>query len=157
MSTLCFPEPDERILEAQIPGGMLSNLQNQLKMMGQSQILDQVLEEVPRVREDMGYVTLVTPTSQIIGSQATFNVMTGQRYAMMSDEIKMLLRGEFGKPPAPFNQELVDQVLAENGHEQIKYRPASYLSPILEDSQQPSFVKSNKDLLLHYMLGQAAE
>ena len=157
MQSLSFPAYDERILESQIPGGMLSNLQSQLKQMGMNEILDQVMQEVPRVRKDMGYVTLVTPTSQIVGSQATFNVMTGQPYSMMSNETKMLLRGEFGKPPAPFNQQLVDQVLSENGHKQIKYRPGSYLQPVLEDTAKPAYIKTHKDLLLHFMLGQPAD
>ena len=157
MQSLSFPTYDERILESQIPGGMLSNLQSQLKQMGMNEILDQVMQEVPRVRKDMGYVTLVTPTSQIIGSQATFNVMTGQPYSMMSNETKMLLRGEFGKPPAPFNQQLVDQVLSENEHKQIKYRPGSYLQPVLEDTAKPAYIKTHKDLLLHFMLGQPAD
>ena len=157
MQSLSFPAYDERILKSQIPGGMLSNLQSQLKQMGMSEILDQVLEEVPRVRRDMGYVTLVTPTSQIVGSQATFNVMTGQPYSMMSNETKMLLRGEFGKPPAPFNQQLVEKVLTENGHKQIKYRPGSYLHPVLEDTAKPAYIKTHKDLLLHFMLGQPAD
>jgi pyruvate/oxaloacetate carboxyltransferase len=157
LQSLSFPAFDERILESQIPGGMLSNLQSQLKLMGMSDILNQVLEEVPRVRRDMGYVTLVTPTSQIVGSQATFNVMTGQPYSMMSNETKMLLRGEFGKPPAPFNQELVEKVLSENDQKQIKYRPGSYLHPVLEDTAKPAYIKTHKDLLLHFMLGQPAD
>ncbi len=156
LSSLNFPEQDDRMFNSQIPGGMISNLISQLKQLGQEQILDKVLEEVPRVREDLGYVTLVTPTSQIIGSQAAFNVITGQRYSILSDETKMLLRGEFGRPPAPFNPELVQRAL-EGGEKQIVYRPASYLEPVLEKEYHLPFVRSHKDLLLHLMLGVSAD
>jgi pyruvate/oxaloacetate carboxyltransferase len=135
---------------------MLSNLQNQLKQMGQEKILDRVLQEIPRVREDMGWVTLVTPTSQIIGSQAAFNVITGQRYAVLSNESKMLLRGEFGRPPAPFNPVLVKRAL-EDGGKLVRYRPASYLEPVMEKDYDLPFVKNHKDLLLHLMLGESAD
>jgi pyruvate/oxaloacetate carboxyltransferase len=151
-----YPPHDERIFEAQIPGGMLSNLHNQLKEIGKLDILDAVMQEVPRVREKVGYPPLVTPTSQIIGSQATYNVMTGQPYSFVSEEFKMLLRGEFGKTPVPPDPELVNQVLEPNKTPR-KYRPAAYLLPILEDDAPPPFVQTQKERLLHHMLGQPAD
>ena len=156
LQDLHFPPHDDRLFTSQIPGGMLSNLVSQLKQMGQENILDQVMKEIPQVRADLGYVTLVTPTSQIIGSQAAFNVITGQRYAILSNETKMLLRGEFGRPPAPFNPELVKRAL-EEGEKQILYRPASYLEPVMEKEYNLPFVRSHKDLLLHLMLGVSAD
>ena len=153
---LGYPEHDNRIFEAQIPGGMLTNLQNQLKQMGQLDMLDKVMQEVPRVREDVGYVPLVTPTSQIVGSQAAFNVMYGSRYSFVSNEFRMLLRGEFGRTPIPPKPEIVRQILGD--HDKPKpYRPASYLKPVMEDDYRLPFVRNKKDLLLHLMLGKAAD
>jgi pyruvate/oxaloacetate carboxyltransferase len=151
-----YPPHDERIFESQIPGGMLTNLHNQLKELGKLDILDQVLEEVPRVRARAGYPPLVTPTSQIIGSQATYNVMTGEPYGFVSNEFKMLLRGEFGRTPVPPDPDLVAQVL-DPDDEMLVYRPAAYLMPLLEDDELPPFVHSQKDRLLHHMLGGAAD
>jgi len=151
-----YPPHDERIFDAQIPGGMYSNLHNQLKEMGKLEIMEQVLDEVPRVREKVGYPPMVTPTSQIIGSQAVSNVLTGQPYCFVSNEFKMLLRGEFGRTPAPPDPALIAQVLGE-GDERLVYRPASYLLPVLEDDALPPFVHSQKDRLLHHLLGQAAD
>jgi pyruvate/oxaloacetate carboxyltransferase len=153
---LGYPPHKKGIFKSQIPGGMLSNLQNQLKQMGQLDRIDQIMQEIPEVRRDVGYVPLVTPTSQIIGSQATFNVMLGQRYQMVSNEFKMLLRGEFGHTPAPINPEVIQKVL-DPGETPLKYRPASYLPPVLEDEYPLPFIKSHKDLLLHLMLKQPAD
>ncbi len=152
---LGYPEHDKQIFESQVPGGMLSNLRNQLLEMGKPDILPEVMAEIPVVRRDVGYVPLVTPTSQIVGSQAVFNIITGQRYSFISEEFKMLLRGEFGKTPIPPNPALVDMVF-EDGQSMKKYRPASYLLPVLEDSDRPDFVKNEKDFLLHLMLGPSA-
>jgi len=152
---LNYPPYDDEIFRAQIPGGMLSNLQSQLKAMGQLDQLDAILAEVPAVRADVGYVPLVTPTSQIVGSQATFNVLAG-RYAIVSNEFRMLLRGEFGRTPAPPNPDVVAKVLAE-GDEPRPYRPGSYLLPVLEDACDLPFVRSHRDLLLHHMLKQPAD
>jgi pyruvate/oxaloacetate carboxyltransferase len=124
--------------------------------MGQLDKMDQIMEEIPAVRKDVGYVPLVTPTSQIVGSQATFNVLSGKRYSFVSNEFKMILRGEFGQTPAPCNQELVNQALAE-GEEPKKYRVASYLHPILEDEVDLPFIHNQKDLLLHHLLGTNAD
>ena len=90
----------------------------------------------------------MTPTSQIVGSQAAYNVMAGSRYAFTSNEFKMILRGEFGKTPGPVNQEIMNQILGDE-NDIKKYRPASYLMPALEDKVDLPYVKTNKDLLLH--------
>ena len=156
LMTLNYPKYDDRIFEAQVPGGMLSNLHNQLKEMGKLELMDQVLEEIPRVRADAGYVPLVTPTSQIVGSQAAFNVMTGGRYAVVSDPFKMIFKGEFGRTPAPVNPTVAAQVLGP-ADELLKYRAASYLHPVLEDEYDLPFVKSHKDLLLYLLFKQSAE
>ncbi len=157
MTELDYPGYDDRIFESQIPGGMLSNLQKQLKGMGVADdMLDDVMKEIPVVRADVGYVPLVTPTSQIVGTQAAYNVMTGARYSFCSNEFRMILLGEFGKTPAPVNREVLTQVCGENP-EIKKYRPASYLMPGLEDVEDLPFVKNNKDLLLHKVFGAAAD
>jgi pyruvate/oxaloacetate carboxyltransferase len=155
LSSLKYPTYDDAIFTSQVPGGMISNLQSQLQQMGQIDQLEAILTEIPIIRADVGYVPLVTPTSQIVGSQATFNVMFG-RYQMLSNEFKMLLNGEFGMLPAPPNPDLMRQVI---GSEQPShhYRPASYLSPVLEDEQPLPYVKTNRDRLLHLMLKQSAD
>jgi pyruvate/oxaloacetate carboxyltransferase len=155
MHSLDYPPHDNGIFEAQIPGGMLTNLQSQLQQMGQMSKIEEILAEVPSVRADVGYVPLVTPTSQIVGSQATFNVLTG-RYQMVSNEFKMLLRGEFGKTPVPPDPDVVHQVLGPD-EAPLRYRPASYLHPILEDDHDLPFIKSRRDLLLHLMLKRPAD
>lgn len=155
-SSLGFPPYDDKIFDAQVPGGMLTNLYNQLKGMGQLDAMDKILEEIAIVRKDAGYVPLVTPTSQIVGTQAAFNVMSQERYDMVSDEFRMILKGEFGKTPGPTNPEVVKKILGE-GEEPLKYRPASYLKPILEDEHSLPFVRTHKDLLLHLMFKQAAD
>ncbi|MGI9274079.1 MAG: sodium-extruding oxaloacetate decarboxylase subunit alpha [Endozoicomonas sp.] len=116
---------DGRILVAQVPGGMLTNMENQLKEQGASDKFDEVLKEIPRVREDLGMIALVTPTSQIVGSQSVLNVLTGERYKSISKETQGILKGEYGAAPAPFNQELQDRVL--DGAEAITCRPADLL------------------------------
>jgi len=116
---------DSRILVAQVPGGMLTNMESQLKEQGAGDKLDAVLEEIPRVREDLGYIPLVTPTSQIVGTQAVLNVLTGERYKSISKETAGVLKGEYGAALAPFNAELRDRVL--EGAEPITCRPADLL------------------------------
>ncbi|MFB9866815.1 sodium-extruding oxaloacetate decarboxylase subunit alpha [Vreelandella sulfidaeris] len=118
---------DSRILIAQVPGGMLTNMEGQLKEQGAGDKLDDVLNEIPRVREDLGFIPLVTPTSQIVGTQAVMNVMMGERYKSISKEVQALLKGEYGAAPAPFNTELQKRVL--EGGEPITCRPADNLSP----------------------------
>ena len=116
---------DARILVAQVPGGMLTNMENQLKEQGASDKFDDVLQEIPRVREDLGYIPLVTPTSQIVGTQAVLNVLTGERYKSISKETQGILKGEYGAAPAPFNAQLQNRVL--DGAEPVTCRPADLL------------------------------
>jgi len=122
---------DSRILVAQVPGGMLTNMESQLRQQGAEDRLDEVLSEIPRVREDLGYIPLVTPTSQIVGTQAVLNVLTGERYKSISKETQGILRGEYGATPAPVNKDLQAEVLEEN-EEPITCRPADNLEPELE-------------------------
>jgi len=120
---------DGRILLAQVPGGMLTNMENQLKEQGAADKLNEVLLEIPRVREDLGYIPLVTPTSQIVGTQAVLNVLTGERYKTITKETAGVLKGEYGLTPAPMNKELQERVL--DGQEVITCRPADNIAPEL--------------------------
>ena len=122
---------DSRILVAQVPGGMLTNMESQLRQQGAEDRLDEVLAEIPRVREDLGYIPLVTPTSQIVGTQAVLNVLTGERYKSISKETAGVLRGEYGAAPAPVNAELQSRVL-DDGEQAITCRPADNIEPELE-------------------------
>lgn len=117
---------DSRILVAQVPGGMLTNMENQLREQGAADRLDEVLDEIPRVRKDLGYIPLVTPTSQIVGTQSVLNVLTGERYKTIAKETAGILRGEYGAAPAPVDKELQSKVL-EDGQEAITCRPADLL------------------------------
>ncbi len=121
---------DSRILLAQVPGGMLTNMESQLKEQGAIDKFDAVLEEIPRVREDLGFIPLVTPTSQIVGTQAVLNVLTGERYKSISKETAGVLKGEYGAAPAPFNKELQERVL--EGKEPVTCRPADLLEPEMD-------------------------
>lgn len=116
---------DSRILTAQVPGGMLTNMESQLREQNALTKFDEVLAEIPRVREDLGYIPLVTPTSQIVGTQAVLNVLTGERYKSISKETAAILKGEYGAAPAGFNQALQARVL--DGKEPITCRPADLL------------------------------
>ena len=122
---------DSRILVAQVPGGMLTNMESQLRQQGAEDRLDEVLSEIPKVREDLGFIPLVTPTSQIVGSQAVLNVLTGERYKSITKETAGVLRGEYGATPAPVNADLQATVL-DDGEEAITCRPADNLEPELE-------------------------
>jgi oxaloacetate decarboxylase alpha subunit len=122
---------DSRILVAQVPGGMLTNMEGQLRQQGAEDRIDEVLAEIPRVREDLGFIPLVTPTSQIVGTQAVLNVLTGERYKSITKETSGVLRGEYGATPAPMNLELQARVLDE-GEEAITCRPADNIEPELE-------------------------
>ena len=121
---------DGRILLAQVPGGMLTNMENQLKEQGAADKLNEVLLEIPRVREDLGFIPLVTPTSQIVGTQAVLNVLTGERYKTITKETAGVLKGEYGLTPAPMNKELQERVL--DGSDVITCRPADNIAPELE-------------------------
>ncbi len=121
---------DSRILIAQVPGGMLTNMEGQLKEQGAADRIDEVLEEIPRVREDLGYIPLVTPTSQIVGTQAVINVLTGERYKSITKETAGVLKGEYGSAPAAVNSELQAKVL--DGADPITCRPADLLEAELD-------------------------
>jgi len=121
---------DSRILVAQVPGGMLTNLENQLREQNASDKLDDVLEEIPRVRDDLGTLPLVTPTSQIVGTQAVINVLSGSRYATITKETAGVLKGEYGETPTAVNADLQAQVL--EGAKPVTCRPADLLEPELE-------------------------
>jgi len=116
---------DSRILVAQVPGGMLTNMESQLREQGAADKLDDVLAEIPRVRQDLGYIPLVTPTSQIVGTQAVLNVLTGERYKSVTTETAGVLKGEYGAAPAPFNEELQQRIL--EGADVISCRPADLI------------------------------
>ncbi|MBY5990564.1 sodium-extruding oxaloacetate decarboxylase subunit alpha [Ferrimonas balearica] len=118
---------DARILRAQVPGGMLTNMENQLKDQGALDRLDEVLEEIPRVREELGFLPLVTPTSQIVGTQAVLNVLTGTRYQSITKETQGVLKGAYGRTPAPVDAELQARVL--DGQPPMTQRPADELAP----------------------------
>ena len=120
---------DARILVAQVPGGMLTNMESQLKEQGAADRMDEVLAEIPRVRHDLGYIPLVTPTSQIVGTQAVINVLTGERYKSITRETAGVLKGEYGAAPAPVNAELQLRVL--EGRQPVTCRPADLLEPEL--------------------------
>jgi len=118
---------DSRILVAQVPGGMLTNMESQLREQNATDRFDEVLDEIPRVREDLGFIPLVTPTSQIVGTQAVMNVLSGERYKTISKETEGVLKGEYGATPAPMNAELQKRVL--NGTVALTCRPADVLQP----------------------------
>lgn len=121
---------DGRILTAQVPGGMLTNMESQLRDQGAEDKFDEVLAEIPRVRKDLGFIPLVTPTSQIVGTQAVLNVLTGERYKSITKETQGVLKGEYGAAPAPVNTELQARVL--DGAEAITCRPADLIEPEMD-------------------------
>ncbi len=125
---------DSRILVAQVPGGMLTNMENQLREQGALDRMDEVLEEIPKVREELGFIPLVTPTSQIVGTQAVMNVLAGERYKSISKETAAVLKGEYGATPAAVDETLQAKVL--DGAEPVRCRPADLLEPELERLQQ---------------------
>ncbi len=137
---------DSRILVAQVPGGMLTNLENQLREQDATDKLDEVLEEIPRVREELGFIPLVTPTSQIVGTQAVLNVLTGERYSNITKETQAVLKGEYGATPAPVDEALQAQAL--DGAEAVTCRPADLLEPEFEAlSSELSGLAREKTLL----------
>ncbi|MBP3360703.1 MAG: oxaloacetate decarboxylase subunit alpha [Clostridia bacterium] len=148
---------DTNTLLYQVPGGMLSNLISQLKQAHAEDKYYDVLAEVPRVREDFGYPPLVTPTSQIVGSQAVLNVLAGERYKMITKESKGLLRGEYGKLPAPVNEEVQKKAIGND--EVITCRPADLLKPELEQyrEEMKGIAKSEEDVLSYALFPQVAE
>ena len=138
---------DAKALIYQVPGGMLSNLLSQLKQAGKEDQLTEVLEEVPRVREDSGYPPLVTPTSQIVGTQAVFNVITGERYKMCTNEFKDLVAGKYGTTPMPIDPEFRKRIIGDMTP--IDCRPADLLEPELEKlrAEIPQYIEQEEDVL----------
>ena len=134
---------DSRILVAQVPGGMLTNLENQLREQNASDRLDEVLAEIPRVRKDLGFIPLVTPTSQIVGTQAVLNILTGERYKSITRETEGVLKGEYGATPAPMDSELQKKVLGNL--EPIECRPADLLSPEFETQRSDLLAIAKKE------------
>lgn len=148
---------DVNALIYQVPGGMLSNLVSQLKQSNASDKFDEVLKEVPKVREDFGYPPLVTPTSQIVGTQAVFNVLMGERYKMVPKESKALVKGEYGKTPAPISQAIYDKILGDE--KPITCRPADLIAPELESIKAKiiEYIQQEEDVLSYALLPQVAE
>ena len=147
---------DINTLKYQVPGGMLSNLINQLKQANASDRFYDVLAEVPRVREDFGYPPLVTPTSQIVGTQAVMNVLAGERYKMNPKESQGLMRGEYGRLPAPVNEEVRRKVIGDQ--EVITCRPADLLQPELENYRKETgeYITQEEDVLSYALFPQVA-
>lgn len=142
---------DTDVLIYQIPGGMLSNLISQLKEQNALDRYSDVLEEMPRVRKDMGYPPLVTPTSQIVGIQAVMNVLSGERYKTVSNEVKEYMKGNYGKPPAKVNEEIASKIIGDE--EVITCRPADLLEPEFDkyksEGMEKGFVKNDEDALTY--------
>lgn len=134
---------DSRILVAQVPGGMLTNLEHQLREQNATDRLDEVLQEIPRVREDLGFIPLVTPTSQIVGTQSVMNVLLGERYKNIARETEGVLKGEYGSTPAPVNSELQARVLG--GDAPITCRPADNLEPEFQRLKQELLSKEAQE------------
>ncbi len=148
---------DIRVLLYQVPGGMLSNLVTQLRQQKAEDRYEEVLAEVPRVREDMGYPPLVTPTSQIVGTQAVVNVLTGERYKIISQEVRDYCRGLYGRPPAPLNPELVKKAIGDE--EPITCRPADLLEPGFEKAKEEigDLAESEEDVLSYALFPSVAK
>ncbi len=148
---------DANALIYQVPGGMLSNLLSQLKQAGKSDKFEEVLREVPRVRADAGYPPLVTPTSQIVGTQAVFNVILGERYKTVTKEFKGVVKGEYGKTPAPIDPEFRKKILGDENP--IDCRPADLIAPELDKlkAEAAKWSEQDEDVLSYAMFGQVAE
>lgn len=148
---------DVNALVYQVPGGMLSNLVSQLKQQGRADKLDEVLAEVPRVRADAGYPPLVTPSSQIVGSQAVLNVIAGERYKMVSKEFKGLIRGEYGRSPMDIDPEFAKKIIGNA--EPITHRPADDIPPELDIMREKTakYYEKEEDVLSYALFGQVAE
>jgi oxaloacetate decarboxylase alpha subunit len=147
---------DVRVLQFQIPGGMLSNLVSQLREQGAEDRYPEVLEEVPRVREEMGFPPLVTPSSQLVGTQATLNVVLGERYQVIPAEIKNYVRGYYGRPPAPIDPEIKRKAIGNE--EPIDCRPADLITPGMEQAQAEigNLAQSEEDVISYALFPQVA-
>ena len=148
---------DINTLRYQVPGGMLSNLVSQLKEANAIDKFNDVLNEVPRVREDLGYPPLVTPTSQIVGTQAVLNIVTGERYKIVPNEVKMLVKGMYGKTTIPIKEDIVKLIIGDE--EQVTCRPADLLEPELEAVRKEcaQYMEQEEDVLLKAMLPKPAD
>jgi pyruvate carboxylase subunit B len=146
-----FTGVDTRVLVNQVPGGMISNLSNQLKEQGALNRMDEVLAEIPRVREDLGFPPLVTPTSQIVGTQSVLNVLTGERYKSVTTEVKHYLQGYYGKAPGPINQQV--RSMSIGNADLIECRPADLLEDELDKLRQEAegLARSEGDVLTYAM------
>lgn len=147
---------DANALIYQVPGGMLSNLLSQLKQAGKEDKLEEVLKEVPRVRKDAGYPPLVTPSSQIVGTQAVFNVIMGERYKTVTKEFKGIVRGEYGQTPVPIDPEFRKKIIGDE--EPINCRPADRIAPELDKLRQEcaEWIEQEEDVLSYAQFGQVA-
>ena len=147
---------DANALIYQVPGGMLSNLLSQLKQAGKEDQLEEVLKEVPRVRKDAGYPPLVTPSSQIVGTQAVFNVIMGERYKMVTKEFKGIVRGEYGRTPVPIDPEFRKRIIGDESP--IDCRPADLLEPELEKLKKEcaEWTEQEEDVLSYAQFGQVS-
>ena len=147
---------DINTLKYQVPGGMLSNLVSQLKQQGKEDKLDEVLQEVPRVREDLGYLPLVTPTSQIVGTQAVLNVLMGERYKMVSKETKGICKGEYGRTPVPIKDEFRKKIIGDE--KAITCRPADLIKPELDKLKKEcaEWIEQEEDVLSYALFDQVA-
>ena len=147
---------DINTLKYQVPGGMLSNLVSQLKQAGKEDKYDEVLREVPRVREDLGYPPLVTPTSQIVGTQAVLNVICGERYKMISNETKGLVRGEYGKTPVEIKPEIIEKIIGDEPR--ITERPADFIKPELDKLREEvkPYMEQEEDVLSYALFDKVA-
>ena len=147
---------DVRGLMYQVPGGMLSNLVSQLKQAGQSEKLEEVLAEVPKVREDAGFPPLVTPTSQIVGTQAVLNVVSGERYKMVTKEFRGLVKGEYGKTPVRIDEDFRRSIIGDA--EPIDYRPADKIEPELDRLREEvrPYLEQDEDVLTYALFDQVA-
>ena len=145
-------------LRYQVPGGMLSNLISQLKEQGKEDKYEEVLAEVPRVRKDLGEPPLVTPSSQIVGTQAVFNVLMGERYKVATKETKDILLGKYGQTVKPFNPEIVDKVLGDDKKNAITCRPADLLEPELDkiEAEMKQWKQQDEDVLSYALFPQVA-
>jgi oxaloacetate decarboxylase alpha subunit len=148
---------DINTLIYQVPGGMLSNLVSQLTMQNALDKFDDVLKEVPRVREDLGYPPLVTPTSQIVGTQAVLNVITGERYKMVPNEVKAYVKGMYGRPTIPMKEEFIKKIIGDQ--EVVTCRPADKLEPMLETEKRKmaEYFETDEDVLSYALFPQPAE
>jgi oxaloacetate decarboxylase alpha subunit len=148
---------DPRVIKNHIPGGMLSNLRQQLKDNNMTQYYEDVLEEIPKVRKELGYPPLVTPTSQIIGTQAVFNIAQGERYKLVSRETKKYVKGMYGRPPGEIDPELKEKIL--DGEKQIDCRPAELLDDEFESTLNKikDFITKEEDVLSYILFPDVAE